>query len=54
MLKNVLHASAQNEQKMAFLAQNHKIAENDENVQNVRTVVQERPERFWKAYGAHF
>ena len=54
MLKNVLHASAQNEQKMAFLAQNHEMAENDENAQNVKKVVEERPERFWKAYGRHF
>ena len=54
MLKNVSPTRAQNRQKNALLAQNHKIAENDENVQNVRTVVQERPERFWKAYGAYF
>ena len=54
MLKNVSLTRAQNVQKIALLAQNHKIAENDENAQNVRTVVQEHPERFWKAYGAHF
>ena len=54
MLKNVSPIRAQNVQKIAFLAQNRKIAENHENSQNVRTVVQERPERFWKAYGAHF
>ena len=39
--------------KNAFLAQNHKIAENDEHAQNVRRVVEERPERFWKAYGPY-
>ena len=54
MLKNVSPIRARKVQKIAFLAQNRKIAENHENSQNVRTVVQERPERFWKAYGTHF
>ena len=54
MLKNVSLIRVQNVQKNTFLAQNRKIAENHENSQNVRPVVQERPERLRKAYGAHF
>ena len=57
MTPDVQVVKGQNRQKRpknAIFAQNHKIAENDEHAQNVRRVVEKRPERFWKAYGPYF